>query len=300
MSPIEIEPALRQALEDVARAPGESRLFAGLSADQVANSFLIPDQTASIAKAGLMPAERYILAVHREELAFVLNQAFLTNHYASPDRDSARFHDGELLSHTALSKRANRVRDIALPGAYKHGTIRFLAKLCAGEPIRERNELASLTIASMRLVDSYRPRVYYALAPNGPGHVESAIRAAHHLLETSGPEGKAYLMSTLRFLVEQQGQLAKAFELGKQASRAAQQVGLEGMLVDELVGAMMCQLFVTRQSHFEWVSEFNVDRQRVGDRMRRKLAALGLDEASCSRKPGLAQIGMEGIQQHGF
>lgn len=300
MSTLEIDPLLREALEDVARNSSESSLFAGLDAQQLARTFQIPDQTASIARAGMLPAERYILAVHREELARVLNQAFLTNHYALPESGGARFHDGGLLDSKELCERANRVRDIALPAAYKHGTLRFLAKLCNGEPIRDRTELSSLTIASMRLMDSYQPRVYYALSPKGPAHIESAIRAAHHHLETSGPVGRAYLLSTLRYLVELKGSLRKAFELGIQAARAAQLVGLEGMLIDEIVGAMISQLIDTGRARFEWVSEFRVDRQRVGDRMRIKLAALEHGQNASSRKSGLNQIGLEGIQQHGF
>ena len=132
MSSLTIDPDLRGALEDLIKEDGRGKLFKGLGVGEIAGAFALPDQTASFAQTGLTSVERHILAVHRDELAFVLNSAFITNHHATPESGGKRFHDGEVLDLADLADHARRVRDHATPAAYRHGTLRFLAKICNG------------------------------------------------------------------------------------------------------------------------------------------------------------------------
>ena len=239
MSSLTIDPDLRGALEDLIKEDGRGKLFRGLGVGEIAGAFALPDQTASFAQTGLTSVERHILAVHRDELAFVLNSAFITNHHATPESGGKRFHDGEVLDLADLANHARRVRDHATPAAYRHGTLRFLAKICNGEPIRNREELSSLTIASMRLIDTYKPRVYYAQNLTELGQDAEALNAIHPRLASSDPIGFIYVGEAVRRLLSRADRIRDAYHLAMQVARASFRYGHVQQCVRENVWILL-------------------------------------------------------------
>ena len=254
MSSLTIDPDLRGALEDLIKEDGRGKLFRGLGVGEIAGAFALPDQTASFAQTGLTSVERHILAVHRDELAFVLNSAFITNHHATPESGGKRFHDGEVLDLADLANHARRVRDHATPAAYRHGTLRFLAKICNGEPIRNREELSSLTIASMRLIDTYKPRVYYAQNLMAHGKIEPALTVLTERWKTRDPIARVYIGAGLRAIAGYQGRFEDEIQIGRGVCDLAAKSGCIHVFISEFTDVLFNELHANLDCNVDWVA----------------------------------------------
>lgn len=230
---LNIDPDLRQALEDVAKASPTNGIFAGLGSGQIRGAFALPDQEISVARAGLCTAERHVISVHRVELARILNQAFVTSHYALEGIGDRRFYDGEVLELGDLVARTEAAKRVTPPDAFRYRSGYFLSKIVSGEPISNLDEQASLTVASMRLHDTFQARTYYSTSYLERGGFQVAYEGLMNLMDAGHPLQAAYASGLWRQALEKQGRLREAMQMGERAARLAREVDLRDLGCDE-------------------------------------------------------------------
>ena len=238
MSSITLDPDLRQALEDVAKKSPTGGIFAGLGAGDIKGSFPLPDQSISVAKSGLSSAERHILQVHRGELAWVLEEAFLVNYLPTfegnidVECETPEFQTN-LPSLEELGGEARKRQELAPPEAFRYRTGLFISKITRAEPIPSHKEQLSLLVAAMRLRDSSFARYYYAQSSLKSGALELATRSASRLL-TSGEAGMgAYAHTLYREKLQLQGRFHESVPHAVLAVDLALKTGNEWLALAE-------------------------------------------------------------------
>jgi hypothetical protein len=187
MSPLLIEPELREVLEDVVKQSSPSNIFADFTPTRFKKTFRLPDQTIGIAQAGLSTAERELIRVHRDKLAWLLREAFLEGFYAG-DGGDWMVPPSNRLSQEELSAQARRIRRVASPQAYRYRSGYYLRRLISGVPIRDNNDLSSLLLASLRLADSSKARLYHGYVDMRRGDLGAAWRSLAPLLDAGEPQ----------------------------------------------------------------------------------------------------------------
>lgn len=240
MSSLTLDPDLRQALEDVAKKSPTGGIFAGLGAGDIKGSFPLPDQSISVAKSGLSSAERHILQVHRGELAWVLEEAFLVNYLPTLKGNvDAEFQDpdfqAKLSSPGELTSSATQVQESANPLAFRYRTGLFVAKLAHGERISNQKELQSMLVAAMRLRDSAFARYYYAHTHLKGGSLDVAMRSASNLVSSGEAKMGAYAHSLYREALHRRGNYNESVSHGTLAAERAIQSGNRKLALTEAV-----------------------------------------------------------------
>jgi len=254
MSSLTLDPDLRQALEDVAKKSPTGGIFAGLGAGDIKASFPLPDQSISVAKSGLSSAERHILQVHRGELAWVLEEAFLVNYLPTfegnvdVECETPEF-QASLPSLEQLSSETRRLQELATPEAFRYRTGLFISKITRAEPIPNHKEQLSLLVAAMRLRDSSFARYYYAQSSLKAGALEVAARSASKLLTSGEARMGAYAHTLYREKLQLQGRFYESVPHGILAADLALKTGNEWLALTEaallLDGAVRRNLPIT-------------------------------------------------------
>jgi len=191
MSAILIEPELRQVLEDVVRQSPDSSIFKSFTPTRFNKTFDLPDQTISIAQAGLGTAERELVRVHRDKLAWVLREAFLVNFYAGDGADwvTAPAH---LPNNDELRAKATRIQNSASSAAYRYRTGHYLRRVTRGEPIAHPDDQSSLLLASLRLCDHPTGRVGLANLAMKRMDLRGVQSIVRNLLDRGDPHVSVY------------------------------------------------------------------------------------------------------------
>jgi hypothetical protein len=226
MSSLTLDPDLRQALEDVAKKSPEGGIFAGLGANGIKGSFQLPDQSISVARAGLSTAERHILKSHRSELAWVLEEAFLVSYLPTLKGDvDAEFQGADfqagLSSLEQLGANARRTQESSDPLSFRYRTGFFISKIARAERIANHKERLSLLVAAMRLRDSSFARYYYAHSSLKAGALEVAVKSVSGILASGETRMEAYAHSLCREKLQLQGRFRESIPHGILASDLA-------------------------------------------------------------------------------
>ncbi len=182
MSTLTLDPELRGVLEDVVKQSPDSSIFTDFTPTRFQKTFTLPDQTISIARAGLSTAERELVSVHREKLAWVLREAFFVNFYADGGSLWMTPPD-DLVERASLAVRAERVRDTARSAAYRYRSGHYLRRVAAGAVVRGAADLSSLLIASLRLVDHSKTRLGHAILDIKRGDLPAVWRCVTPFLD---------------------------------------------------------------------------------------------------------------------
>jgi len=214
MSSFAMDPDLRQALEEVAKASPSNGVFSGLGATGVRGAFALPDQPISIARAGISSAERHILQVHRGELAWLLEEAFRISHLEAIGPDPDIEPQENLGTMEDLVPQAERIQERIPPLAMRYRSGLFLGRVLAGQPIKSADDRASMLVAAMRLRDSSFARYSYAHVELKRGRTRAARQAAECLLDEGDPMMAAYAHSLFREALRCEGDIPQAVRHG--------------------------------------------------------------------------------------
>ena len=190
MSPdlITLSPEVEEVLRDVARRPGSGLLR--VQRKDVLRTVLAGDSWARATNAGLSSAERHLLQVHREEVAYALRAAAYHRLVHGPDAP-------EFLADRAIRKLAQAVPsqiDVqrAVTGALEverggmESGSSLLLRACLGKDRAGWPRVDTLAAAAHRLVPTDASRIYVGLEMRRIGQPFASLAANRAVVEGLG------------------------------------------------------------------------------------------------------------------
>jgi tetratricopeptide (TPR) repeat protein len=187
---ITLQPEVEEILREVAKRPGSALLR--VPRKDVARTVLERDTVVHARTAGLSAAERHLVQVYREEVAFALRQAayalltigestrgFVADRAITPLRagvpstGTVRAAASDALS----SSRESRSDEDMLP----------LLECCVSPHVGDWPTSGQLAGAAHRLVPENSSRIYIGLALRGAGQRRAALMALEGVLAGGGP-----------------------------------------------------------------------------------------------------------------
>jgi len=154
---------LRGVLEDLAASPRQT-LFGGTLHQRLQLAMNAEPTAIGANPTGLSKVERHLVAMHRRELAKVLNQAFYAEFF-KPTGPAGLFRAAkEPCSKSAWNSKARATRDLAPHEAFTDGSGKWLHRLLDGQSLDSPVAFQSLLAASLRLSDSPRTRLFSGVA----------------------------------------------------------------------------------------------------------------------------------------
>lgn len=224
MSAVLIEPELREVLEDVVRQSPDSSIFARFTPTRFNRTFDLPDQTISIAQAGLSTAERELVRVHREKLAAVLREAFFVS-FNDEGRCDWMDLNWQPPGSENLARKASKLQRSAVPEAYRYRTGHFIRRIVKGEVAFGTNDLSSMLIASLRLCDHSSARIYHACLDTKRRDFSSVWKALLPLLDSGDPDVSCFAREVWAKCLDDRGEVDKVDQWGEDSLQFALENG---------------------------------------------------------------------------
>jgi len=192
---ITLHPEIAEILRELAQKPGSALLR--VPRRDVPRSVMESGSVVSARSATLDEAERHLVQVHREELAFVLRQAAYL-----------RLNEGEDSRHLMVDRALSSLRDHiprekdvrigssrALRGDTGHGEENEVVELlerCVASSVSGWASAGQLAAASHRLVPTDAARIYAAMHTHATGAPGAALVILRSVVATSGSISHQY------------------------------------------------------------------------------------------------------------
>lgn len=183
---ITLQPEVEELLREVARRPGSALLR--VPRRDVARTVLERDTVVHARTAGLSAAERHLVQVYREEVAFALRQAAyvrLTTGESAPGfvADRAFTSSRAAIPSLAMVRAAASEAAHVWPDSNSDGTALALLEQCVSPALGDWPASGQLAGAAHRLVPADSCRIYVSLGLRGAGQWDAALLLLREILE---------------------------------------------------------------------------------------------------------------------
>ncbi len=243
---ITLQPEVEEILREVARRPGSALLR--VPRKDVARTVLERDTVVHARTAGLSAAERHLVQVYREEVAFALRQAayyrltmgestrgFVANRAFAPLRAAM---PSLATVRTAASNAVHASAD-----SKSDGDAMALLKRCVSPVLDDWPVSGQLAGAAHRLVPTDTSRIYASLDLRAGGLCDAALFVLQHVLASgAGSESRTVAWTNAGDLLFQLGRYDRAWEAADRACRMD-----ERWLLAQ-ASCAVCALFIGEQS----------------------------------------------------
>jgi hypothetical protein len=183
--PLILDPEFEALLREVAADPNSTLLR--IARPKVVRGFFEREEAASASDTGLSAAERHLVQVHRNELAWLLHRAAFTKlldgqgttHFVS--RHGPTGEDHSQLEAAELQTRVHQ-QDINSELDERRVTALELLRRCVRQPSSDLPTAVELAAASHRLQPSNQARLVFVVDLGCRGLSQSALQATHFIL----------------------------------------------------------------------------------------------------------------------